>query len=55
MDLMNSFIDNLSTVQDVESAKTAVAKFDEIALQFEKIANEMESLGLPFRTRGGSY
>ena len=47
MDLMNDFIDNLTTAQDVESAKNAVAKFDEIAVNFEKIAKEMESLGLP--------
>ena len=44
---MNDFIDNLTTAQDVESAKNAVAKFDEIAVNFEKIAKEMESLGLP--------
>ena len=47
MDLMNDFIDNLTTAQDVESAKNAVAKFDEIAVNFEKIVKEMESLGLP--------
>ena len=47
MDLMNDFINNLTTAQDVESAKNAVAKFDEIAVNFEKIAKEMESLGLP--------
>ena len=47
MDLMNDFIDNLTTAQDVESAKNAVAKFDEIAVNFEKIAKEMDSLGLP--------
>ena len=47
MDLMNDFIDNLTTAQDVESAKIAVAKFDEIAINFEKIAKEMDSLGLP--------
>jgi len=47
MDLMNDFIDNLTTAQDVESAKNAVAKFNEIAVNFEKIAKEMESLGLP--------
>ena len=47
MDLMNDFIDNLTTAQDVESAKNAVAKFDEMAVNFEKIVKEMESLGLP--------
>ena len=45
--VMNSFIDNLSTVRDVESAETAVAKFEDMAASFETIANEMESLGLP--------
>ena len=45
--VMNRFADNLSTVRDVESAKTAVAKFDEIANEIEKIYNQMESLGLP--------
>ena len=45
--VMNRFADNLSTVRDVESAKTAVAKFDEIANDIEKIYNQMESLGLP--------
>ena len=45
--VMNRFADNLSTVRDVESAKTAVAKFDEIASEIEKIYNQMESLGLP--------
>ena len=45
--IMNSFADNLSTVRDVESAETAVAKFDEIADEIEKIYNQMESLGLP--------
>ena len=45
--VMNSFIDNLSTVRDVESAETAVAKFENMAASFETIANEMESLGLP--------
>ena len=45
--VMNSFIDNLSTVRDVESAETAVAKFEDMAASFEIIANEMESLGLP--------
>ena len=29
--VMNRFIDNLSTVRDVESAETAVAKFEDIA------------------------
>ena len=47
MAVMNSFIDNLSTVRDVESAETAVAKFEDMAASFETIANEMESLGLP--------
>ena len=47
MVVMNSFIDNLSTVRDVESAKTAVAKFEVMAASFETIANEMESLGFP--------
>ena len=47
MDLMNDFIDNLTTARDVESAKNAVAKFDEMAVNFEKIVKEMESLGLP--------
>ena len=45
--VMNRFADTLSTVRDVESAKTAVAKFDEIANEIEKIYNQMESLGLP--------
>ena len=45
--VMNRFADNLSTVRDVDSAKTAVAKFDEIANEIEKIYNQMESLGLP--------
>ena len=45
--VMNSFIDNLSTVRDVESAETAVSKFEDMAASFETIANEMESLGLP--------
>jgi len=45
--VMNRFADNLSTVRDVESAKTAVAKFDEIANEIEKIYNQMESLGFP--------
>ena len=47
MAVMNSFIDNLSTVRDVESAETAVSKFEDMAASFETIANEMESLGLP--------
>ena len=47
MAVMNSFIDNLSTVRDVESAETAVAKFEDMAASFETIANDMESLGLP--------
>ena len=45
--VMKGFIDNLSTVRDVESAETAVAKFEDMAASFETIANEMESLGLP--------
>ena len=45
--IMNRFADNLSTVRDAESAETAVAKFDEIAEEIEKIYNQMESLGLP--------
>ena len=45
--VMNRFADTLSTVRDAESAKTAVAKFDEIADDIEKIYNQMESLGLP--------
>ena len=47
MVVMNSFIDNLSTVRDVESAETAVAKFEDMAASFETIANDMELLGLP--------
>ena len=45
--VMNRFADTLSTVRDAESAETAVAKFDEIANDIEKIYNQMESLGLP--------
>ena len=45
--IMNRFADNLSTVRDAESAETAVANFDEIAEEIEKIYNQMESLGLP--------
>ena len=45
--IMNRFADNLSTVRDAESAETAVAKFDEIAEEIEKIYNQMESPGLP--------
>ena len=45
--VMNLFADTLSTVRDAESAETAVAKFDEIANDIEKIYNQMESLGLP--------
>lgn len=47
MKLMNGFIDNLSLVRDKESAEAAVAKFDDMAESFEKIASEMEALGKP--------
>ena len=44
---MGKFADILESIEDTPTAKTAVAKFDGIATEFESLVDKMREKGLP--------